>query len=105
MDIYSYAWTENPIVNAFIPESGATGILTSGDPTAVTHWYNVSQALGCGGPAAADQSVACMRNQTVQAILNAVATVGASFVPVVDNITIFSDYTARGAAGKFIKRV
>jgi hypothetical protein len=103
VDIYSYAWTEDPIINSFIPESGATGILTAGDPTAVTHWFNVSQALGCGMSAA--QSVACVRNQTMQAVLNAVAAVGASFVPVVDNVTIFSDYAARGAAGKFVKRV
>jgi hypothetical protein len=53
----------------------------------------------------AAQSVACVRNQTMQAVLIAVAEVGASFLPVVDNVTIFGDYAARGVAGKFVKRV
>lgn len=106
VDIYSYAWTEDPIANAFIPESGATGVLTSGDPNAPANWYQVSQALGCGGnTTAAALTVACVRSASVQAVLNAVATTGTSFVPVVDNVTIFSDYAARGLAGEFVHRV
>jgi carboxylesterase type B len=104
VDIYSYAWTEDPIVNAFIPESGAVGVLTTGDTTSIDMWFNVSQALGCGGPTVADSSVACMRTKSVEAILDAVAIAG-DFTPVVDNVTIFGDYEARGKAGKFVKRV
>jgi hypothetical protein len=37
-------------------------------------------------------------------MLDAVAIAG-DFTPVVDNVTIFSDYEARGKAGNFIKRV
>jgi cholinesterase len=105
VDIYSYAWTKDPIINAFIPESGAVGVLTSGAPNSSEMWFNVSQALGCGAlSTGAASSVACIRTKSVEAILKAVAITG-DFVPVVDNMTVFSDWETRGKAGKFIKRV
>jgi carboxylesterase type B len=107
VDIYSYAWTEDPIINSFIPESGATGILTVGNPDALSQWYNLSALLGCGGPEDPAATIACVRTKDVPSILNATASpaLAAGFTPVTDNVTIFPDFAARGAAGKFIHRV
>jgi len=104
VDIYSYAWTADPIVNAFIEESGSVGVLTGGDVQATEKWYNVSMALGCGGPEAAATSEACVRTKNISDIVTALSTVPAGFVPVVDNVTIFADYAARGSAGQFVKK-
>jgi len=105
VDIYSYAWTADPVVNAFIEESGSVGVLTGGDDQATEKWYNVSMALGCGGPEAAATSEACVRTKNISDVVTALSTVPAGFIPVVDNVTIFADYAARGSAGQFVKRV
>jgi carboxylesterase type B len=102
VDLYSYAYTADPIVNAMIMESGNVGILTAGDPLATQKWYNVSAALGCGSTG---NTVGCVRGKSMQTVLNAVGQLGLGFVPVVDNVTVFGDYPTRGAQGKFIKRV
>lgn len=83
-------------------ESGNVGILTAGDPLATQKWYNVSAALGCGS---SGDTVACVRSKSTATVLATIGQLGLGFVPVVDNVTLFSDYPARGAAGKFIHRV
>jgi hypothetical protein len=97
----------DPIINSFISESGATGILTVGNPDALSQWYNVSELLGCGGPEDPAALIACVRTEDVPSILNATGSpdLGAGFTPVTDNVTIFPDFTARGATGKFIHRL
>lgn len=76
-------------------------------------WYNVSQAIGCGGPG--DDSakvVACVRSQNTSTILAAAAKVPAlpytvisqaTFHPTVDNITVFADYEQLSASGAFAR--
>jgi cholinesterase len=107
VDIYSYTWSKDSIINFFILESGATGILTVGNPDALSQWCNVSELLGCGGPEDPAALIACVRTKDVPPILNATGSpaLGAGFTPGMDNVTIFPDFTARGAAGKFIHRV
>jgi cholinesterase len=112
VDYYSYAWTRDPIVRAFIPQSGtATSFSDPAPSNNSVAWYNASSALGCGGPGTPlAQSVSCVRTKPFQAILNVtkianpLAAVLGDFGPTVDERTVFSDYKARGARGDFIQR-
>jgi cholinesterase len=108
------AWTKDPIVNAFIPESGTVSISAS-DPNADTtiRWYKTSQKLGCGGKEAGEKTVDCMRAKPWKAVLDAIKPEGAQasalggmgdFGPQADGKVVFRDYKARAAAGNFIKR-
>jgi cholinesterase len=112
VDYYNYAWTKDPIVNAFIPESGtATSFSDPAPSNNSAAWYNASLALGCGGPGTdLEESVSCVRTKPYQAILNVtkvadpLAAVLGNFGPTVDGKVVFSDYDKRGAKGDFIQR-
>ncbi|KAF2398122.1 alpha/beta-hydrolase [Trichodelitschia bisporula] len=108
VDIYSYAWTKDPIVNGFIAESGAAP-LVSGTKHNPATWFELSTRLGCGGSAAANKTVECVRGKTWRQVLDGMGTAGGtrrllSFVPVVDEKVYFSDYDVRAKEGRFIKR-
>jgi hypothetical protein len=107
------AWTKDPIVSAFIPESGtasAGGALGGkGD-----RWFKASQKIGCGGADAGnDKVIACMRSKPWKAVAEAIKPEGAAasmggmgdFGPIPDGKVVFNDYKARAAAGNFIKKV
>lgn len=111
VDLYSYAWVDDPIVNGFIAQSG-TAFLRIGntDPTDYSSWYNVSQALGCGGAEVGEQTVQCVRGRDAADIINVVGTqagggLPSAFVPVADGKVVFADVRNRSAEGRFIKRV
>jgi carboxylesterase type B len=108
IDFYSYAHTHDPIVSGLILESGTTGLGTYTLEETSAAWYNVTATLGCGD-ASADQTkiMECMRSKSISEITAAIPlsnapTGAAEFWPTVDNVTIFSDYPTRAAAGKFI---
>ncbi len=113
IDYYSYAYTKDPIIAGMIQESGTiNGFGTVSKTAANGAWFNVTAAVGCGSASSNSSDVlACMRTKTPAAILNAIpqAKPGAvtgglsNFGPAVDDITVFSDYDARSAAGNFIK--
>jgi carboxylesterase type B len=117
VDYYSYAWVTNPIVNGFISHSGdALSFAPNTPEQSASYFFNVSSTLGCGDATshAVDAVVSCVRNQTFQSVLAAVAKVPFApspaipqpvFHPTVDNITVFGDYLARSAAGNFAKLV
>jgi hypothetical protein len=107
------AWTKDPIVSAFIPESGtasAGGALApAGD-----RWFKTTQKMGCGSREAGnDKVLECMRGKPWKAVLDAIKPEGAAasmggmgdFGPAPDGKVVFSDYKARAAAGNFIKKV
>ena len=117
VDFYSYIWTEDPIVNGLIAESG--NVLGEGGPgvdllnelDGYAAWYNLSSALGCGGEEYGAATVDCARNKTVDAIWNATYSFGSSnellsptFVPWIDNKTVFSNVVARANNGQFIRK-
>lgn len=67
--------------------------------------------LDCGGASAGiPATVACMRTKSFQQILNAtasppgIATILGEFGPTADNQIVFSNYTARAAAGQFTRK-
>jgi cholinesterase len=110
VDFYSYAWTKDPIVHGFIPESG-TASNRAGSDNSSSSWYAASKVLGCGGEDVGEKSVDCMRSKPFKDILTAIKSVGGggrgggmgAFGPKADGKTVFSDYAARRAAGNFIK--
>jgi cholinesterase len=110
VDYYSYAWTEDPIVSGFIPESGtALGLGQSTPAQSAESWYNVSAKLGCGDASMNGAMVlSCMRTKNYTSILQALPSAGITgrtgFGPTIDNVVVFSDYLNRSAAGNFIKK-
>jgi len=112
-DYYSYAYTKDPIVNGFIPQSG-TSVLGKlmGSGNSAKKWFETSKKMGCGGEEAGAKALDCMRTKPWKDIADAIKPAGGGaslggmgdFGPTVDNITVFGDYEKRAAAGNFIKR-
>jgi cholinesterase len=116
VDMYSYAWVNDPIVNAFIPESGTSALgetLGGNKADKSAGWYKASQKVGCGGAEAGEKTVDCMRSKPWNEVLRAIKPEGpqaalggmGDFGPMADGKVVFNDYKARAAAGNFIKRV
>ncbi|KAF7907465.1 uncharacterized protein EAF01_005051 [Botrytis porri] len=114
VDLYSYAWVQDPIVAGFIQESGTAQSwdLPSTAEYVATAWYNVSEALGCGG-ASSSNVTSCMRTKNTTEILNGISAtpnssgsfgILGSFLPTVDEIVVFSNYTERSLAGNFTSK-
>lgn len=110
VDYWAYAYEKDPIVAGVISHSGtALSFIPNTVNYSQTIYNNVSTAVGCGN---STDSVSCLRNANVTEILAAAlkvpalptqALAQATFHPTVDNITVFSDYAALGAAGAFAK--
>jgi len=108
----AYAYPNDPIVAGYIMESGTPHSWTPLSPSlAAQHWYNASSTLGCG---TSGNVLTCMQSKNVSSVLAAFAKVPVDptaalnqpvFQPVEDNITVFHDYSALAAAGKFAKLV
>ncbi|KAF7955202.1 uncharacterized protein EAE97_000461 [Botrytis byssoidea] len=114
VDFYNYAWVQDPIVAGFIQESGTAQSwgMPSTAGSVATAWYNVSEALGCGG-ASASNVTSCMRTKNTTEILSGVSAttdfpgslgILGSFLPTVDEIVVFSNYTERSLAGNFTSK-
>lgn len=113
VDAYAYAYKEDPIVHALVPDSGVAFNLT---PTYAgeqeQYFLNVSRLAGCFGT---DTKLAlhCMRTLNVSDILNATKKVSGThlyqgvvlpfFRPTIDNITILPDDVSLSRAGKFAR--
>ncbi|KAK8096752.1 cholinesterase precursor [Apiospora kogelbergensis] len=107
VDYWSFAWREDPIVAGLIPQSGTSlSFLPNTKEYSESLWYNVSQA------SEASSVLACVRAADVVTILAAAAKVPAlptlalpqaTFHPTIDNATVFADYEARAAAGRFAR--
>ncbi|KAL4998506.1 Alpha/Beta hydrolase protein [Aspergillus recurvatus] len=95
VDAYTYAYPEDPLVSAFVLQSGTVSLFNNEDTTHA-NWNRLSTAVGCG---AGDGSLACMREIPFPEILNAMGNGSYTFTPVVDNRTVFADYTARARGG------
>ena len=67
---------------------------------------NTTIQTGGGASEGIPRTVACMRDKSFQEILGATAlgSVSGPFVPTVDNKVVFTNYTARAAAGRFIRK-
>jgi cholinesterase len=112
VDLYAYAWTEDPIVNGFIAMSGTA---TAMPPVSFdqTRWWSLSDQLGCGNKTTdGPNSIDCMRAIPAKAILKGMERLGPAgplsalmmFQPVKDEKVVFSDVDSRGASGRFIRK-
>lgn len=112
MDYYSYAYLDDPIVAGLISHSGTAFSFTPNTfEYSQSSFLKTAALLGCTGP---KDVVACMRSKDFHDILTAASSIPSSpslalpqpvFHPTIDNITVFADYKALAAAGKFIKVV
>jgi carboxylesterase type B len=108
----AYTYPDDPIVAGYIMQSGTPHSWTPlTSSLAAQHWYNASSTLGCGS---SGDVLSCMQAQNMTTVLAAFAKVPfdptnalyqPQFQPVEDNITVFHDYIALAAAGKFAKLV
>lgn len=89
------------------------GELLGGRRNVTAKWFEASQNSGCGGAnTTAEATVQCMRKVPFKKLLAAIKPQGAGanlggmgdYGPMVDGKVVFGDYSARAAAGNFIKR-
>ena len=108
-NLYSFAWTEDPIVRGFILESGVVATEKPTLPNVTSEaFFATANTLGCGsGPDAID----CLRGKNFTEILNAMKDLptssigGGAFKPTIDGKVVFSNYTTQALSGQFIKAV
>jgi cholinesterase len=109
---WTYAYTQDPIVNGVIAISGnAFSCPVHGSGVAERNWNLIVQAVGC---AEAADSLACMREADWKKLRDAtgsVPTTGGSSVPLStppfypspDYDVVFPDYPSRARAGNFAR--
>ncbi|KAH8646761.1 acetylcholinesterase [Xylariales sp. PMI_506] len=102
---YSYLHYEDPIVNSFIMDSGNELLDITSPDSAHSNFTFFAEQFGCGDLSPADE-LACMRTvdaDEIEDFLHAYNDAGTTptvtFAPVVDDITVFSDYYSRALAG------
>ena len=108
VDAHTYAYPSDPLVRAFIAQSGTVGTSSyTFDPTGSNFTYIASQ-LGCNTTSTHDEILSCMQSKPATSIISTYNTYNAtltgtplSFGPTADNETIFSNYTARQQRGLF----
>jgi cholinesterase len=111
VDVYTYAWTEDPIAHGFIAQSGTAMLRVSGVKVGdFSKWYDVSRKVGCGGTEAGERTVPCMQKKPFETLLGAFEggsdfNIPQPFGIYPDNKTVFSDYFSRGRKGNFVKKV
>ncbi|KAJ5760300.1 Carboxylesterase type B [Penicillium odoratum] len=114
VDLYSYAWAHNPLVSGLISHSGtALSYIPNTPQQSADAFYNISASLGCGTRSEKEHQVLeCMRQKSSEEIFTAssnalmldTATIPEPiFHPVVDEMTVFSDYKKRSAEGRFAR--
>jgi carboxylesterase type B len=110
VDYWAYAYQHDPIVAGMISHSGtALSFIPNTVEYSRSIYDNVTSAVGCGNIM---DTLSCLRSRNVTEILAACRNVPAlptqalpqaAFHPTIDNITVFSDYTALSMAGAFAK--
>ena len=111
---YQYAWTEDPIIDAVMMDSGSEFLdaaVQSTQDVEFSNFTTVAVGVGCGG-LGPDDELACMRTKDAQAIEDVIQGHNQMlkqpfiiFTPVVDGETVFDDNTERGQHGQMAKVV
>jgi acetylcholinesterase len=110
IDYFGYAYPDDPIVKGIILTSGTAFTPTGSEDYSGSNFTYVAGQVGCGNLSASDE-LSCMRKVPITTLENALASDGTSrttrlkFEPIPDNITYFSNYTARGLAKQFANLV
>ena len=110
VDIYGYAYPDDPIISSLICDSGSANLLGSVD-AAQTNFTFLAGLVGCGN-LAPQSELDCMRNVPATTLENALSNYGISgakpsiaFTPFPDNVTAFSNSTDRAVRGLVAKIV
>jgi len=111
-EIHSYAWAQDPIVQAYIPQSG-TAVLAPliGGGDNYYRWGNLTKKVGCATSGTEKQKLECMQALPWEKIIDGMRTLDAcdsalgNFGPRVDGKVIFSveEYKRRAENGLFAK--
>lgn len=112
VDMYSFAYPQDPIVHGLISQSGVASNPATPAQNSSAGWWESSHALGCGGIEAGEATLTCMRSKSWQEVTDTVPRRGVianitsgGFGPSVDNKTVFPDYVKRRNNGAFAKIV
>ncbi|KAF2181535.1 alpha/beta-hydrolase [Zopfia rhizophila CBS 207.26] len=108
-DVHAHAFYEDPIAHAYFLQSGTVFSGAAVADTTFSNFSFVAQHFGCnstsGNNSAAELD--CMRAVPFEQVSNFVGQYGdsgavpaLSFLPVVDERIVFSDYAARASSGK-----
>ncbi|PVH90974.1 alpha/beta-hydrolase, partial [Periconia macrospinosa] len=108
VDLYSYSYPFDPLVRAFIAQSGSASRSYSFDAAGSNFTYVASQ-IGCDTSGTSDAIFACMQSKPASDIIqvynkyNSSLNNGAplSFNPTPDDQVVFSNYTDRQQRGLF----
>ena len=110
VDLYGYAYPDDPIVSSLICDSGSASLLESAD-TAQTNFTFLAGLVGCGN-LAPQPELDCVRKVPAQTLENALSNYAISgvkpsisFIPFPDNVTAFSNSTDRAMRGLVAKIV
>ncbi|KAH8819132.1 Alpha/Beta hydrolase protein [Xylogone sp. PMI_703] len=108
VDYHTYAWPNDPIAYGAMSISGTAA---SAQPVSAAimeqNWFTATGLLGC---MTSGDAIPCMLNATFQDIVSVISKVPAlptkalaqpAFQETIDEVVVFSDYAARGKAGKF----
>lgn len=108
VDMYHFAYPDNPLVQGLIMDSGTAhlDILISRGEGDFSSFSRVAAGVGCANQTTAAAELACMRGVPAEKIEAFVADYedGANdpsinFIPLVDGKLVFDNYTERAAAG------
>ncbi|KAH8887699.1 alpha/beta-hydrolase [Thozetella sp. PMI_491] len=110
VDIYSYAWRDDPLVTGYIIMSGAAGNRDFSVQSDGSNFTYVAEQLGCGG-LDKDSELRCMQGVNATDIINLVDNYNATlnegrrlaFGTVADEEIVFSNYTQRRERGLISK--
>lgn len=109
VDMYNFAYAEEPIVKGLIMDSGTAhlDILINRETTDFSSFSLVAAHFGCGNQTTSEAELECMRKVPASELEDFVATYedsGASpsinFIPVVDDKLVFNNYTEKAAQGE-----
>jgi len=104
VDLYSYAWHEDPIVTGFSADSGAASNRYAPQYNGANFTF-LAGKVGCGGLKASAE-LTCMQNVPAGTLENVLSLYQAGdeepslvFTPVIDGVLTFENYTERAEAG------
>ncbi|KAJ6467943.1 carboxylesterase [Mycena vulgaris] len=105
VEYHSFAFVDDPIAAGLVSQSGTAFSFVPNTPeVAARYWGNATVAVGCASGKDDEEIIDIVAaGAQVVAVGNPTLLLPPAFQPTVDNITVFTDYAALSAAGKFAK--
>lgn len=107
VDLINFAYHDDPIVTGFISDSGSVFLNNQRSDPTYSNFSYVAEHFNCTSSSPSEE-LECMRNPNITALeiedFLANTTAKISFIPFVDDISIFSNYTARYQMGAVSNR-